>query len=178
MKAFLLLVALLIGGLLLFIYSGFYNIAASEPHLTVVAWVFETTKEHSIRRHAEESPAPPGREEADFKEGFGHYDEMCVICHSAPGVEQSEISKGQNPKPPDLTEEVKEWSREELFWIVKNGLRMTGMPAFGLSHSDAEIGDIVRFITRLPDMSPEEYEELRREFGREGSTGAGHYSRL
>jgi hypothetical protein len=78
---------------------------------------------------------------------------MCVICHSAPGIEQSEISKGQNPEPPDLGEEVLKSSREELFWIVKNGLKMTGMPAFGLSPSDREIGDIVGFITRLPDIA-------------------------
>jgi mono/diheme cytochrome c family protein len=174
MKAFLILIVLLIGGFALFIYSGIYNVAASEPHLDAVEWIMETTRDRSVRRHADKAPGPPEREEANFREGFLHYDEMCVICHSAPGVEQSEISKGQNPEPPDLGEEVLKWSREELFWIVKNGLKMTGMPAFGLSHSDREIGDIVGFITRLPDISPQEYAGLREEMGRGNSVGHSH----
>ena len=174
MKAFLILIVLLIGGLSMFIYSGYYNIAASEPHLTIVRWVFETARNRSVRYHADKAPAPSEREEADFREGFRHYDEMCVICHAAPGVEQSDISKGQNPEPPDLAKEVQEWSREELFWIIKNGLKMTGMPAFGRTRSDSEIGDIVGFITRLPDISPQEYAGLREEMGRGNSVGHSH----
>lgn len=174
MKAFLLLIVLLIGGLALFIYSGYYNIAAAEPRLTVVEWVFETTRNRSVRHHADKAPPPPEREEDDFREGFRHYDEMCVICHSAPGVEQSEISEGQNPEPPELAKEVPGWSRKELFWIVKNGFKMTGMPAFGLTYSDRELGNIVGFITRLPNITPQEYKKLREDLGREKSGGHGH----
>lgn len=169
MKAFLILVVVLIGGFLFFIYSGYYNIAASEPHLKTVSWVFETIRDRSIRYHAKKAPPPPGREETDPKEGFRHYDEMCATCHSAPGLDRSEISKGQNPEPPDLSEKIQEWSREELFWIVKNGFKMTGMPAFGLTRSDREIADVVGFITRLPDMTPQEYHRLRDELGGEES---------
>jgi mono/diheme cytochrome c family protein len=174
MKAFLLLIVLLIGGLALFIYSGFYNIAASEPHLAAVEWIMETTRNRSARRHADKAPGPPEGVEAKFREGFGHYDEMCIICHSAPGIEQSEISKGQNPQPPELGEAVLKWSRKELFWVVKHGFKMTGMPAFGLTYSDMEIGDIVAFITRLPDMTPQEYARLREDFGKEPSGGHRH----
>ena len=174
MRVFLLLIVLLIGGISMFIYSGYYNIAASEPHLTIVRWVFETARNRSVRYHADKAPALPEREEADLREGIRHYDEMCVICHAAPGVEQSDISKGQNPEPPDLAKEVQEWSREELFWIIKNGLKMTGMPAFGRTRSDSEIGDIVGFITRLPDMTPQAYKKLQEDRGHDGATGHGH----
>lgn len=169
MKAFLVLLVILIGGFFLFIYSGYYNIAASDPHQTIVKWALETTRDHSVRYHAARAPEPPAREEANFKEGFHHYDEVCIICHAAPGVDQSEISKGMNPEPPDLSKAVKEWSRKELFWIVKHGFKLAGMPAFGVTHTDKEIGDIVGFITRLPDISPQEYQRLREELGRENS---------
>jgi mono/diheme cytochrome c family protein len=69
---------------------------------------------------------------------------------------------------------VLKWSRKELFWVVKHGFKMTGMPAFGLTYSDMEIGDIVAFITRPPDMTPQEYARLREDFGKEPSGGHRH----
>ena len=62
---------------------------------------------------------------------------MCVDCHLAPGMDSSEIRQGLLPKPPKLQEVVDEWKPAELFWIIKNGVKMTGMPAWGPTHSDA-----------------------------------------
>ncbi len=97
-------------------------------------------------------------------EGFRDYEAMCVVCHAAPGKERSSASKGMNPQPPLLADAATRWQSNELFWIIKNGVKMTGMPAFGLTHSDEEIWDIVGFVRQLPQISAEEYEQLREKF--------------
>ena len=82
---------------------------------------------------------------------------MCVQCHGAPGKERGEIGKGLTPRPPSLIDAVPLWSSSELFWIVKNGIQMTGMPAFGPTHDDDRIWAIVSFVQQLPRMSPTQY---------------------
>ena len=90
---------------------------------------------------------------------------MCATCHGAPGVKISEIGQGLNPYPPELVRESAEEEPAELFWIVKHGIKMTGMPAFGATHSDEEIWDIVAFMKRMSKLSPQEYQALVQEAG-------------
>ena len=94
--------------------------------------------------------------------GFADFDEMCVTCHGAPGKERSEIGKGLNPPPPDLATAARRWSDAELFWIIKNGVRMTGMPAFGKTHDDERIWALATVVRQLPDMTAERYAERTR----------------
>ncbi len=177
MKKFLIalevLILLLIGGGLLFIYSGIYNIAASEPHFPVVKWVFDTTMENSVRAHAEAVKLSPFYESASMEEGFRSYSEMCEMCHSAPGGEPSEIGKGLNPDPPELSDETEEWSPEEVYWILKHGIKMTGMPALGPTHSEKELWTITAFVKKLPNISPQEYQDLKSRIPPEGGHGHG-----
>jgi mono/diheme cytochrome c family protein len=156
------IVILLIAASLFFIYSGVYNVAATKPHTKPVEWVLNLTLAKSVSRHAEEIVVPPLSDSSIVETGFIHYKEMCVTCHGAPGINPSEIGKGLNPEPPDLVEQLKHggWKPKELFWITKNGIKMTGMPAFGPTHSDEEIWAIVAFLERLPDLSPEEYRAM------------------
>ncbi|SCZ56249.1 c-type cytochrome [Thiohalomonas denitrificans] len=169
----LLLVQVLVGlGLL---YSGIISVAASEPHSSLVRWVLDTGKERSIRNHAK-GLRPPGLELAgQAEEGFLAYNQMCVICHGAPGVERSELGKGLRPTGPDLSESVRHRKPEELFWTVKHGIKFTGMPAWGETHSDEELWAIVAFIDQLPSLSPDEYRQLVRNAA-EGGAEHGHDS--
>jgi mono/diheme cytochrome c family protein len=146
------------------IYSGWHNIAALEPHGQVMTWVFSTTMRRSVRAHAVGITAP-GDLATRASSGFDDFDEMCVECHSAPGLERGEIGKGLNPRPPRLTNAAQRWSPSELFWIVKNGVRMTGMPAFGPTHDDAILWAIVAFLQQLPSLSPEQYKSMRLKNG-------------
>jgi mono/diheme cytochrome c family protein len=82
---------------------------------------------------------------------------MCVGCHGAPGVSRFPITRGLNPEPPSLLTAAKEWKPEELFWIIKYGIKMTAMPAYGIHHSDNELWSIVAFLISLPDLDPDEY---------------------
>jgi mono/diheme cytochrome c family protein len=102
---------------------------------------------------------------AEIKMGFGHYDEMCISCHGAPGIDPDEISEGLWPKAPNLSKTVKEWTPEELFWITKNGVKFTAMPGWGPSHSDKMIWAMVAFMEKLPTLSPADYKKLKNEAG-------------
>ena len=157
-KTVILVLILIIAGLIVFIYSGNYNIAATEPHSLLAEWVFNTTKKYSVKKHSENIERPKLNDDSLIKSGFDHYDNMCVGCHGGPG---SKAAGGFNPSPPDLAEEAEELSAVELFWITKNGIKMTGMPAFGLSHSDQEIWSIVAFLKQLPDITADDYKALK-----------------
>ena len=153
------LVIVLIAGFLIFVYSGVYNIAATASHYTFLEWVLETTKENSIRRHAR-SVAEMPLAELDLQQGLRHFDAMCVLCHGAPGLERSEIGQGLVPRPPQLADRVSAWTPAEIFWVVSNGIKMTGMPAFSPTHSESELWAVVAFVRQLPQLAPEEYQAL------------------
>lgn len=93
---------------------------------------------------------------------------MCIICHSAPGKERRPISKGMCPQPPNLAETSKQWTSAQLFWIIKNGVKMTGMPAFGSTHSDEQMWNIVGFVRQLPQLSPNDFRAMESKFGSAG----------
>ena len=145
---------------ILFIYSGIYNVAANSPDMAPVAWVLSTIMDHSVQRHAAGIKAPALDDPAMIQAGFAHYRGMCAGCHGAPGMHKR--ARGFNPDPPELTESAGDWKPNELFWITKFGVRMSGMPAWGVSHSDKEIWEIVAFTQKLPSMKPAEYQALNR----------------
>jgi mono/diheme cytochrome c family protein len=148
---------------LLFVYSGVYNVAASKPENAITAWLFSTTMRRSVARHADPAVAPGQSTDDQVRQGFKLYNETCVYCHGAPGKDPVDIGKGLNPEPPYLADTVDRWTTPELFWIVKNGVRMTGMPSFGGTHSDADLAACVAFIQRLPKMTPEQYTEFEKQ---------------
>jgi mono/diheme cytochrome c family protein len=161
MKAIIVFIILVIVAFLIFIYTGTYNVAATKPHTELALWVLNITKEQSVKSHSKGITVPNLDEKSLIEKGFHEYEEMCVGCHGAPGVDPSEIGEGLNPEPPDLSEEAEEMSPAELFWITKNGIKMTGMPAFGPTHSDEELWTIVAFLKRLPELSPEQYQAMQ-----------------
>jgi len=161
-------IIVMIGVALLVIYSGVYNVSATQRDNSLVRWVLSTTSDHSIRYHARQIKAPLLTDATLIKEGLYHYREMCVTCHGRPGLYPTELNKGLNPRAPKLTESAKEFSAAELFWVIKNGIRMTGMPAWGTSHSDDKIWAIVAFVKRLPALTPQEYVALDQAAQKEG----------
>ena len=91
--------------------------------------------------------------------GIEHYAAHCAVCHGAPGVPKGEIAQGLYPQPPDLAKIAPLYTPAELFWIVKHGIKMTGMPAWS-DHSEEELWATVAFVEKLPGMSEQEYGEL------------------
>jgi mono/diheme cytochrome c family protein len=142
------------------IISGAFDVAAIVPDSGLKRVVLHLTMRRSVQAHAGAGFQETWSDE-QIRDGFEDYNAMCIICHAAPGKERSSISHGMNPQPPLLADAAKNWSGGETFWIVKNGIKMTGMPAFGLTHSDDQIWNIVGFVRRLPQTSADEYEQMR-----------------
>ena len=121
-----LLLIVLIGAFFIFIYSGIYNISATDPHSDVLRWVLNTIKVQSIRAQAAEMELTLPTDAETLQRGYTLYQELCVMCHGAPGVQPSAIGQGLNPKSSLLIEKAKRYSLEETFWIIENGVKMTG----------------------------------------------------
>ncbi|MGE5294411.1 MAG: c-type cytochrome [Solirubrobacterales bacterium] len=147
---------------LIILYSGWYNVAASRSHLTMVRWFLSTMMERSVKEHAAGVQAPA---QASLREGAAHFAEMCALCHGAPDVERSEIGDGLNPRPPELFRTAPEWTLEEVYWIGKYGVKMTGMPAFGSTHTEDQLWAMAYFVKQLPELSPAQYRDLTSETG-------------
>ncbi len=146
--------------------TGAYNVAATQPHLPIVRRQLAGIMDHSVETRAKDIQIPAGWDDAASVEHGAHeYVEMCEVCHGAPGVDRSHIGEGLYPKPPNLAHSADEFSPAELFWIAKHGVKDTGMPAFSESHDDATIWDMVAFMKKLPDMTPEEYHQWRVRVG-------------
>ncbi len=162
---------------LIVVYGGFYNVAASSPHTALGKWLFHTTMENSVKARAQDIQAPQF-DQASVERGAGHYSAMCEGCHGAPGVKRGEVGQGLTPQPPDLKEAEGEWSAPELFWIVKHGIKMTGMPAWGQVDEDEELWSVVAFLKSMPEISPQQYQKFKAQFGEHehGSEAHGHQS--
>jgi mono/diheme cytochrome c family protein len=149
---------------ILFIYSGLYNVAATYPETDLMRWVLNTTKDYSVKRHAAGITAPDGLgDPAMVTAGAGFYRGHCLGCHGAPGVERGEFALGMNPRPPLLERLAARKPANELFWATKYGIRMTGMPAWGVAESDEELWQATAFMRQMPTMTPEQYRAMERE---------------
>lgn len=155
--AVLLALALLAALALGFVYGGVYDVAATRPHSPIVQHALEILRSRSVAARADEVPEPPAVDAEALAEGFEHYHEMCVVCHGAPGMERGEFGQGLSPTPPLFDAEYRKLSARETFWIVKNGIKVAGMPAFGPTHTDRQIWGLTEVVRRLPGMSPETY---------------------
>lgn len=151
--------ALLLG--LGLVYSGIFNVAADEPHWAITGRLIERARERSIHVRAHHVAAPATLDDPELLAmGAEHYAEMCTGCHLAPELNDTELRAGLYPKPPSLAEHGAHRSAGETFWIIKHGLKMTGMPAWGVTHDDRSIWGMVAFLRRLPELSPAQYEAL------------------
>jgi mono/diheme cytochrome c family protein len=96
---------------------------------------------------------------AKISAGAARYSALCVGCHLAPGTMKSDLRKGLYPHPPNLAQvDIRDARR--AFWIIKHGIKMSAMPAWGSSLNDEAIWDIVAFLRQMPGMSPETYQQL------------------
>ena len=152
------------------VYTGAFNVAATEEHASFTRWAFDTTFHNSVERRADGIDPPDAITPAMVAAGAGAYQSTCQHCHAGPGVERAEWASGMRPRPPHLAEAAAEWAPEEVFWIVKYGVKMSGMPAFGPTHDDEALWSIVAFVKQLPAMTPEDYAALG-----EASQDGGHH---
>ena len=146
---------------LVFFFGGFFNVAATNPEPAPVSWALIKVRMASVDRHA--TDRPPAGYDAPEKVRPARRPTCargCTNCHGGPGVEWQKFSEGLRPDPPDLKEIVPEREPRQLFWVVKNGINMTGMPSFGATGmEDPEIWSVVAFLKKLPDVKEEDFKK-------------------
>jgi mono/diheme cytochrome c family protein len=151
------LAVVLLLALAAFVYFGGYNVAADAPHTTPVRALLDSVRDRSVATRARGIVPPADLASSErIAAGAGLYGEMCASCHLGPGVERSELSQGLYPQAPELARES-DLSPAEQFWIIKHGVKLTAMPAWGKTHSDPLIWNMVAFVRRLPGMPADEY---------------------
>jgi mono/diheme cytochrome c family protein len=150
-------------GVFAFVKSGVYNVGASSPHSRFTEWITHETMIHSVGRHAEEMEAPASASLGQVRRGFCAYETHCAACHGAPAVSRQQWVSGMEPAPPYLLDVAQRFSPRELFWITKNGIKMTGMPAWRNSVSDEQLWDLVGFLEAMPRMDSGTYVQWRSE---------------
>ncbi|MDT4849819.1 Cytochrome C oxidase, cbb3-type, subunit III [compost metagenome] len=141
-------------------YFGLVNVGADDPHLAPIHAFLTMARERSIEVRARDLQAPNLEDEALIRAGAGNYNSMCIGCHLAPGVAQTELSQSLYPSPPNLTKVGVDGSPESAFWIIKHGIKATGMPAWGKSMGDQYIWGMVAFLQKLPSLDAEQYRTL------------------
>ena len=155
------------------IVTGAVNLAATNAPGAVEKWIATWTVSRSVNVRAPSGENPIAEDAAAIETGLQHFRAMCLQCHGAPGMEPEGFAKGLNPPAPELSKAVDEWSDSELFWIVKHGIRMTGMPAFGPTHEERDIWKMVAFLRALPDLTDQQREKLRESSAEGHSHGHG-----
>ena len=170
MTTIIIMVAVVVGATIGLAYSGLYDVSASSPHSGFVNWFLSTTSHASVKRRASEIEVPNLDDEVLVLAGANDYDSMCAACHGAPGTNPEAVGQGLNPPAPDLAEEAAEMTPAELFWVTKNGIKMTGMPAWGVTHDDDAIWPVVAFMTKLPELDESAYQTLLAD-----ANGIGHH---
>jgi mono/diheme cytochrome c family protein len=154
-----------------FLYSGVYPMGADAPHSAATYWALETLREQSIGRASRDLPIPDLTAPGLLLAGGADYNEMCAGCHLKPGTEKSDLSVGLYPQPPNLSQADVARGRNEgdsgsspfarrQFWIIKHGIKASGMPAWGPTHDDQRIWAMVAFLQKLPDLTAEQYQIL------------------
>ena len=160
-----------------FVYSGVYDVGADNAHTRPVLSLLQTMRERSIASRAEKLTLPPLNDPARIRQGAGNYNAMCTGCHLAPGIAETELSKGLYPAPPNLTREHVD--PREAFWAIKHGIKASGMPAWGKSMRDDYIWNMVAFLQQLPALDAATYHEMVEKSGGHshggGESEVGHH---
>jgi mono/diheme cytochrome c family protein/Spy/CpxP family protein refolding chaperone len=170
LKAILLSLGALVLVALGLVYAGAINVAADVPHSAPVLAVLELARERSVAVRARGVEVPNLDDPALIAAGAGHYAAMCTGCHLAPGMADTEIRKGLYPKPPNLAEHGAH-DPAKAFWVIKHGIKMTAMPAWGATHDDDSIWGLVAFVAALPGLDADGYRKLGAGSGHSHSHG-------
>jgi mono/diheme cytochrome c family protein len=148
-------------GAVAYSYSGMADIAAAVPDNPAVGWLLRNTFVQARDRAAAGVAVPANLETSEaVSAGAKLYANECVYCHGAPGEEPTAMAKGLNPPPPALLSYPQGVPPDRAFWVVKNGVRMSGMPAWGKSYDDAHIWSVAAFLHQKHGLSAADYKAL------------------
>jgi mono/diheme cytochrome c family protein len=139
------------------VYGGFYDVASTRPHWQITHTLLEFAMRRSVRRHAHDIREPALADAGMALRGAACFRDKCVQCHGGPGVAPGDIGKSMQPIPGALLDPTPVWRPRELYWITRNGIKMSGMPAWEYRLTESELWDVVAFLRRLPELKATEY---------------------
>lgn len=144
-------IGIIIFGGLFYLFSGYYDISAVHPHRKFTLAILNEVRERSIAFHSKNIKVPPAVDESMLLEmGQKRFQETCRLCHGAPGFPREGFADGLYPNPPYLgSKDIQSMDDKGIFWVIKNGIKMTGMPAFGVRYKDEELWGVVRIMRTL-----------------------------
>jgi mono/diheme cytochrome c family protein len=160
------LLALGVIGAAAFIGAGIYDVSAVEQHTKPVYWIIEASMRRSVHAHSADEPTPPGSDKPTkdaLQRGLRVYHAECERCHGGPGVAPEGFALGMTPSPANLADTAERWKFEDVYWVVKYGLKMTAMPAWMYRLSEQEMREVSAFVmSELRDLSPDDYRARTR----------------
>lgn len=151
------------------VYSGLYDVAADWEHPVPVYDVMHTAMRRSIAARTHDIHVPKLDDPARIRAGFTLFRDHCVQCHGAPGVAPQPFAFGLRPMPPSLLIPAKEWPASHLYWVIRHGVRLTGMPAWGYRMDEQQMWDVTAFLKTLPGMSPAAYQRWEQQLASDAS---------
>ena len=152
------LAGMALAGALAVVGGGLYNVGAAQQHWQPVYSLMETAMRQSVRLHARHIQVPATLDDPQLlARGAAWFRDKCVQCHGAPGVAQEAIGKSMQPLPGPLMDAAQRWKPRELYWTIRHGIRMSGMPAWQVHMADEGMWAVVAFLQKLPAMSPTQY---------------------
>ena len=140
-----------------FVWSGWYDISANVQHTQLVYTLLERTMKQSVKRRATAIVPPALDVPALVARGAACYVAKCVQCHGGPGVAQGDIGRSMQPLPGPLVDASQHWRAQELYWITRNGIKMSGMPAWQHRLPDDDLWALVAFMQRLPALTAADF---------------------
>ncbi|MDQ3585299.1 MAG: c-type cytochrome [Acidobacteriota bacterium] len=156
----LFLVVMAIGGFLV-AASGVIPIKASSGHWAITRWFLQFSKGRSVATHTWGLEAPTSLDEPRLVlKGAGAYETNCRACHGNPSLRNPRVAQAMTPQPPYLPQTIPQWESGELFYIVKHGIKFTGMPAWLAQQRDDEVWAMVAFLRKFPELDAEGYRRL------------------
>jgi len=160
----LVLLVLAAAGGAAYVYSGALDVSADTPHSEAMTRLLTLARERAIAVRTKGMEVPKLDDPERIAAGASEYAEMCAGCHLAPGMEDNELRPGLYPKPPELAQDNPHATLADAkddaarqFWIIKHGIKMSSMPAWGTTHDDETLWNIVAFVRKLPELTPEQY---------------------
>jgi mono/diheme cytochrome c family protein len=139
-----------------------HGVSARDTPTAAEGAIAGALRRAAVPRAARAMKNPTPLDDAVLAEGRAHWADHCATCHGLDGKGNTEVGRGLYPKVPDMSDGSPDLSDGELFYIIANGVRLTGMPGWGDENKD-ETWHLVHFIRHLPKLTPAELESLRKE---------------
>jgi mono/diheme cytochrome c family protein len=140
-----------------------HGLSAREEPTAMEAWIARETRRPATPRRLREARNPAPLTGEALARARAHFADHCASCHGNDGRGKTTIGKNLYPKAPDMSQpQTQSLSDGELFSIIRNGVRLTGMPAWGgdTADDDRETWELVLFIRHLPAITPEEVRQM------------------